>query len=128
LQTGEYASATEPLPQIPQLESRVGFRLHDRICKPTDAPKWTVEVSARMDAGKNDVATSLGELPSSGFTVFDVRTFWHVNEKLLLSAGVENFGDRAYRAHLDPISGNLLNVDPLFRPGTNFYFSSQLTY
>ena len=47
---------------------------------------------------------------------------------VLLTAGVENFGDKLYREHLDPISGNLIGVGPLFRPGTNFYFASQLTY
>ena len=81
-----------------------------------------------MAAGRDDVAVSLGELPTPGFTIFDVRTYWQVNDSWLVSAGVENFGDRLYRAHLDPISGNLLGVGPLFRPGTNFYFASQLTY
>ena len=78
--------------------------------------------------GQNNVATSLGELPTAGFTTFDIRTFWQVNDKWLVSAGVENFGDKNYRNHLDPISGNMLSVDPLFRLGTNFYFASQLTY
>jgi outer membrane receptor protein involved in Fe transport len=126
--TGEVAAATEPLPMIPPLEIRAGFRIHEPIAKPTDNPRWTIEFAARIDWGKNDVATSLGEYPTSGFTVFDIRSFWQVNDKLLLSAGVENFGDKLYRAHLDPISGNLLGVDPLFRPGTNFYFTTQLTY
>ena len=125
---GEYAAATEPLPQIPPLEIRTGFRIHEPLNKPTDNPKWTVEFSARIDWGQNDVASSLGELPTAGFTVFDIRSYWQVNDKLLLSAGVENVGDKNYRAHLDPISGNILGVDPLFRLGTNFYFASQLTY
>jgi iron complex outermembrane receptor protein len=125
---GETAAATEPLPQIPPFEIRSGFRIHEPLKKPTDAPRWTVEFSARIDWGQNNVATSLGEVPTPGFTVFDIRSFWQVNDKLLVSAGVENFGDKLYRAHLDPISGNLLGVDPLFRPGTNFYFASQWTY
>ena len=78
--------------------------------------------------GQDSVATSLNELPTPGFTVFDIRSYWQVNDKLLLAAGVENFGDKLYREHLDPISGNILGVDPLFRAGTNFYFASQLTY
>jgi outer membrane receptor protein involved in Fe transport len=124
----EQASATEPLPQIPPFEIRAGVRVHQPIEKSTDTPKWTVEFSARVDWGQNEIARSLGELPTPGFTVFDIRSFWQVNKSLLLSAGVENFGDKLYRAHLDPISGNILGVDPLFRPGTNFYFASQLTY
>ena len=74
------------------------------------------------------MASSLGELPTAGFTVFDIRTYWQVNKTWLVSAGVENLGDINYRSHLDPISGNILGVDPLFRPGTNYYFASQFMY
>jgi outer membrane receptor protein involved in Fe transport len=122
--TNERAAASEPLPQIPPLEIRAGFRVH----QPTLTPRWQVEFSARSVMGQNNVATSLQELPTNGFTVFDVRTYWLLTEKWLVSAGVENFGDKLYREHLDPISGNVLGVGPLFRPGTNFYFASQVTY
>jgi outer membrane receptor protein involved in Fe transport len=81
-----------------------------------------------MVAGQNRVADSLRELPTGGFTVFNVRGFWKVNDTLLLSAGVDNLGDRNYREHLDPISGNLLGVSPLLRPGTNFFFNTQISY
>jgi outer membrane receptor protein involved in Fe transport len=128
LTTGELAAATEALPQIPPLEIRAGFRIHEPLQKPTDSPKWTIEFTARVDWGQNDVASSLGELPTAGFTVFDIRTYWQVNKTWLVSAGVENLGDINYRSHLDPISGNILGVDPLFRPGTNYYFASQFTY
>jgi outer membrane receptor protein involved in Fe transport len=121
--TGETAVASEALPQIPPLEGRVGIRFHEAQV----TPKWSIELSARMVAGQNNVATSLGEIPTPGFTVFDLRTFWQVNPKLLLTAGVENFGDRFYREHLDPVGGDIYG-DPLYRPGYNFYFSSQLTY
>ena len=65
--------------------------------------------------------------PTPGFAVLDLRTYWQVNDKLLLTAGVENLGDAVYREHLDPIAGNAFG-DPLFRQGYNFYFGSQLTY
>jgi outer membrane receptor protein involved in Fe transport len=122
--TNERATDSEPLAQIPPLEMRTGVRLHP----PTTNRRWQVEISARTVMGQNNVATSLQELPTPGFTVFDVRSYWQVKDWWLLTAGVENFGDKLYREHLDPISGNLLGVDPLFRPGTNFYFASQMTY
>lgn len=121
---GQYATDTEPLPQIPPLESRVGFRVHD----PKPERKWQVEFSARMVAGQNSVARSLGEVATPGFTTFTIRTYWQATDRLLLTAGVENLGNLYYREHLDPISGTILGVNPLFRPGTNFYFGSQLTY
>ena len=121
---GQFATDTEPLPQIPPLESRVGFRLHD----PKPQRKWQVEFSARMVAGQNSVARSLGEVATPGFTTFTIRTYWQATDRLLLTAGVENLGNLYYREHLDPISGTILGVNPLYRPGTNFYFGSQLTY
>ncbi len=123
-QSGERADASEPLPQIPPLEIRSGLRLH----APTKTPRWQVEFSARSVFGQDSVATSLNELPTPGFTVFDIRSYWKATDSLLLTAGVDNFGDKLYREHLDPISGNILGVDPLFRTGTNFYFTAQYTY
>lgn len=122
--TGQFASSTEPLPQIPPLESLVGFRIHE----PTPERRWQVEFSARVVAGQNNFAKSLGEFPTPGFTIFNVRTYWQATEQLLLTAGVENIGDKLYREHLDPISGNLIGMAPFFRPGTNFYFGTQFTY
>jgi outer membrane receptor protein involved in Fe transport len=114
---------TEPLPGIPPLELRGGFRIHD----PEKKPKWSVEFVARSVMGQDNVATSLGELPTSGFTIFDVRAFWQVNSFLLVSGGVENIGDKLYMEALDPRAGNLFG-NPFYRPGTNFYFTAQLTY
>lgn len=115
---------SEPLPQMPPLESRVGFRVH----APGRAPRWQVEFNARMVSGQTLVATSLDERATPGFTVFNVRGFVRLTDNLLLAAGVDNLGDRTYREHLDPISGNLLGSGALLRPGTNFFFNAQVTY
>ncbi|HEY3789865.1 MAG TPA: TonB-dependent receptor, partial [Urbifossiella sp.] len=121
---GQFATATEALPQIPPLESRIGLRVHDM----SPQRKWQLEFSARMVAGQNNVASSLGELATPGFTTFNIRGYWAATERLLLTAGVENLGNKNYREHLDPISGNIVGVNPMYRPGTNFYFGSQLSY
>jgi outer membrane receptor protein involved in Fe transport len=78
--------------------------------------------------GQDNVATSLNELPTSGFTIFDLRAYWQVTTYLLLTGGVENIGDKLYQEALDPRAGNFMNADPFFRPGTNFYVSARLTY
>jgi hypothetical protein len=36
---------------------------------------------------------------------------------------IPHIGDKFYREHLDPVAGS-----QLFRPGTNFYFTAQVTY
>ena len=56
----------------------------------------------------------------------------------LLTAGVENFGDKNYREHLDlrtgtfpltnPVTGQVEVGPGLLQPGVNFYFGAQLTY
>jgi iron complex outermembrane receptor protein len=121
---GQYATDTEALPQIPPLESRVGFRIH----QPTLTPKWQLDLGARMVASQNNIARSLGELGTPGFTTFNIRGYWQASERLLLTAGVENLGNRFYREHLDPVSGTILGINPLYRPGTNFYFGTQYSY
>ena len=82
-----------------------------------------MEFLARSVMGQNLVAASLSELPTSGFTIFDVRAFWQMSDQVLLTGGVENIGDKFYREHLDPRSG-----DQLIRPGTNAYAALEVKY
>lgn len=111
----------EPLPGIAPLQSRVGIRLH----QPSPIPEWTIELSARIVDNQDRVAESLAESPTPGFTIWDIRGSWQPYDDLLLIAGIENFGDRNYREHLDFRSDNGIQV---FEPGINFYFGSELTY
>ncbi len=108
---------TEPLPGIPPWDNRIGLRLHD----PSPLPTWGTEVSARIVDQQDRVATTLRELPTPGFTTYDFRSFWQVNENMLLLAGIENFTNKQYREHLDLRTG-------VFQPGINFYFGTQLVY
>jgi outer membrane receptor protein involved in Fe transport len=112
-------SPQEPLPGIPPLESRVGLRLHDR----GKSPRWGVEALARMVSGQHRFAESLGEVATPGFTIFNVRGYWRVNRTLVLTAGVENLGNRLYQEALDLRTG--LGV---FQPGIDSYFGAQVTY
>ena len=128
--TRSTATQTEALQQIPPMETRLGFRLHGT----DDIPRWQVELSARIVTGQNSVATSLGEINTPGFTTFDIRAFWQLHKNLLLTGGVENIGNKLYREHLDPVAANLLTartgvvVPQLYRPGTNFFFRTELRY
>jgi outer membrane receptor protein involved in Fe transport len=111
----------EPLPSIPPLEARLGFRLHES----GDAPGWSVELSARMVDRQDRVATSLLETPTPGFTVWDLRSYWRASDRMLLIAGVENLTDRDYREHLDYRSATGLQM---YQPGINFYTGVDLNY
>ena len=109
----------EPLPGIVPLQARVGLRLHE----PTANPYWGLELEARIVDNQDRVATSLLEIPTPGFTIWNLRGFWRPYDDFTIIAGVENFGNKYYREHLDYRSG--LGV---FQPGTNFYVSTELTY
>ncbi len=113
---------TEPLPGIPPLELRSGVRIHESVDN-NQSPKWSIECSARSVFDQGLYAASLNELRTPGFTVVDIRSYWQLNKTLLLTAGVENVGDRLYREHLDPRAGNLL-----YRSGINYYFATQFKY
>jgi outer membrane receptor protein involved in Fe transport len=116
----------EPLPNIAPLEARIGLRVHE----PSKTPRYGVELTARLVAPQNRVAESLGELPSPGFTIYDVRGYWQARKNLLVTAGVENIFNRNYREHLDLRTGLSTTFPTLgvFEPGINAYCGVELTY
>ena len=120
---GALGSPQEPLPGIPPLEARIGFRVHEA----SRNPRWGVEFTARIVDEQDRFAESLAEVGTPGFTIYDVRSYWQANQTLLLTAGVENMGDKNYREHLDLRTGVPLGPGVL-QPGVNFYFGAQLTY
>jgi outer membrane receptor protein involved in Fe transport len=116
------------------MDFRLGFRIHDP-CK--DNSRWGLELTARMVLTQQRIAESLYERPTPGFNTYYLRAYWKPNQHWLLTAGVENFLDRNYREHLDPLTGTvpiITNgvagaVGPgVLQPGINFYFGAQLTY
>lgn len=114
----------EPLPMIFPLDSRLGLRFQQPL-ESKEAPAWSIEISARIVAAQARVATSLVETPTPGFTVWDVRAYWQASDRLLLLAGIENFGDRTYREHLDFRSATGAQ---LFQPGANAYVGTQWSF
>jgi iron complex outermembrane receptor protein len=119
--------SSEGLPGIAPLEGRFGLRFHEA----RKSPKYGVEISGRAVSHQHSPATSLGELPSAGFTVYDIRGYWRVfsnnGRSLLLTAGVENVLNLNYREHLDLLTGRPPGPG-VFEPGANGYFGVELTY
>ncbi len=113
------AGESEPLPGINPLDARLGIRIHESGTN----PRWGVESSVRLVDDQNRAALSLGELPTGGFTIVDIRSYWMPTNYLTISAGVENVGDVFYREHLDLRTG--LGV---FQPGRNFYLAAEVRY
>lgn len=114
----------EPLAGIPPFETRIGLRFHDS--RPVQ--RWGLELSGRFVASQHRVASSLDEQVTSGFAVYDVRSFWQARQGLLLTAGVENVFDRNYREHLDLRTGQNLGGPGVFQPGINGYVGVEMRY
>jgi outer membrane receptor protein involved in Fe transport len=121
---GRDLHAHEPLPGIYPLDGRAGFRIHD----PAKRSRWAVEFSARMVAGQDQVATSLLEVPTSGFTIFNIRSYWQVRDNLLFTAGFENLGNRNYQEHFDARFNAVTFNNAVFQPGFNFYAGFRWNY
>ncbi len=116
-------SNAEPLPSMPPLEMRMGWRLHD-----TSPQKlWSVELSARAVNKQTRVATSLLETATAGFTTWDTRGVFRIQrvKGMVVALGVENMFDRLYREHFDFRTANGLSI---YQPGANFYLSSSFSY
>src|SRR5207248_9908 len=87
--------ATEPLPSILPLQSRLGLRLHSRriglqVQRP---PTWNIELATRLVAAQNRVAASLLETPTAGFAIVDINAYWQRSPNTLFKLGLENLGN-----------------------------------
>ena len=120
--SGIVGGASEPLPGIPPLETRIGCRYHDTSRR----QRWNFELSTRLVDQQDRIATSLLETQTPSFNIWDIRSVFRPFDKrnLVVSTGVENFFDRRYREHFDFRTQNGLSI---FQPGANFYISTSLT-
>ncbi|MCH2131133.1 MAG: TonB-dependent receptor [Pirellulaceae bacterium] len=122
---GENQFRDEPLVSIPPLDSRCGLRIQG----PSEHLPWGVEFSARVVDDQDQTARSLLEVPTPGFTTFDLRAFAQLSPNLLWTLGVENLFDRFYQEHLDPHGvQRFVQMNPVgfenvgvFQPGVNLY-------
>lgn len=122
--SGISGADAEPLPGVSPFETRIGVRLRDEGAK----PRWNIEMYARIVDNQDRVASSLLELPTPGFTTWDVRSVYQPEfvDGLTLVSGIENLFDKAYREHLD--NAFFINGQPFQQPGFNFYVGADWNY
>ncbi|WP_372719581.1 TonB-dependent receptor [Novipirellula sp.] len=118
VRSGNSTVDAEPLPGIAPMEARVGFLIHD----PSPNDRWGVEFAARIVDNQDRVASTLQEIETPGFTVYDIRSYRRFGD-LLVTSGFENLTNKFYREHIDYRSGR-----GVFRPGFAFYVGGELTY
>lgn len=120
----------QPLTQIPPLQGFAGVRFHDA----NNGAKWGLEMFATMTRMQNRpgiIRTT--DLPGQfthierrvgGWTTGNLRGYWNVSEKLLVSGGINNVFNRNYLQYLS------LQSPPLqvLSPGISPYLSTEWIY
>ncbi len=100
---GRNATDDHPLPQMPPLEARLGLEY-------AEGP-WSAGALWRLVAAQHRYATGQGNVvgrdlgASAGFGVLSLHAGYRLNERLRLTAGVDNLLDKNYAEHLN-LAGN----------------------
>jgi len=81
----------EPLPGMYPFNGRISLRVSD-----PEKDKWGAEFTARLVNSQDEVATSLAELPSPAFSVFDLSGYYRVRKNLRVSLTLENLLNTDY--------------------------------
>lgn len=109
----------EPAIGIAPLHGEFGLRV-------TPLDDLWVDIAARFADRQDRVATSRFEQETPGYTVYDLSARYRIGERWVLSAGVENLGDKAYANHLNspnPFNGErILEIGRAVRLGIELGF------
>ena len=115
------AANEEPLYAIAPLEGRWSIIFHS--CEPE--PLWSCQFSIRAVDSQDRIATSLGEFPTPGFTVYDVEGYVRLTANTVLTAAIYNLTDKAYQEHFDARRGLAL---PVLQPGQSIFTGLETTF
>ncbi len=98
------------LPNIAPLNS------YTRLTYENTQKHYWFEGALTLTASQSNVAEKYGEVPTTGYAVFDIRAGWRIVNGFELSGGVKNLFNRMYRNHL--------NISQLPEPGRNVYLAA----
>lgn len=127
---GENASSGQALPQMPPLEARFSTRWDDG--------RWSFGTLLRAVAAQRRVAVDQGNVvgrdlgESAGFVTLALNGGYRFDERLQLTAGVDNLFDRTYSEHLN-LAGSAdfgYPADPvrIHETGRNVWVKLNLSY
>ena len=100
---GTIRDTDRPMPQMPPLESR--------LTAAWDNGTWSAGMLLRLVAGQDRIAPGFGNVvgqdldESPGFGTLALHAGHRFNERVMLTAGVDNVFDRSYSEHLN-LAGN----------------------
>ena len=84
---------------------------------------------ARLVARQNRVAATLAELPTDGFAVCSIRSYYRPREWWRITASIENLFNQSYTQH-----GSLVITGPdglptfVREPGISLFVGSEFTF
>ena len=73
--------------------------------------RWGISLESALYDAQDNVSETNGEVPSDGYTLFDLKGHWLVAEGLRLGYGVTNLTDRDYADHLAGINRVMGSAD-----------------
>jgi outer membrane receptor protein involved in Fe transport len=82
---------SEPLPGMYPFNGRISLRISD-----PEKDKWGAQFTTRLVDSQREVATSLAELPSPAFCVFDLSGYYRLRPNLRISLTLENLLNTDY--------------------------------
>ncbi|MCE5285705.1 MAG: TonB-dependent copper receptor [Pelosinus sp.] len=107
----------KPLPQIPALEGTVGIKYNNK--KLEAYLFWRgVQAQDRVDINYGN-STGFDVAKTPGYGVLSLNTSYHVSDRVVISAGVDNILNKLYAEHLScKNTGIKYNGSYLFLPST----------
>ncbi|MEJ2010500.1 MAG: TonB-dependent receptor [Acidobacteriota bacterium] len=83
---------------IPPLRGDIRLTLH------TPSGRQAIQAETILNGRQDRVAVSRFEIPTAGYAVFNLESFYELSPHWTLRAGVENLGNRYYWNHLDAMN------------------------
>lgn len=126
---GENQTENRTLPQLPPLEARLGLHYDNSLW--SAGVMWrTIATQDRVDPGRGNIAgQDIGVTGSANILSFNGG--WRPNERLLVTAGIDNLLDRTYAEHISRAGASIPGFDQTVRvnePGRTAWMKAQYTF
>ena len=105
----------DPLPQQPPLKASFSVT--------RDVAGWVIQPEVEYSTSQRRISEKFNELPTDSFFLMNLRVsrkFKSNRVEYVISGGVENIGDVAFREHFD--------IGQILRPGRNFYLNTRFIF
>jgi len=126
---GENRTENRTLPQLPPLEARLGLHYDNSVW--SAGVLWRgIAKQDRVDPGRGNIAgQDIGVTDSANVLSFNAG--WRPDERLLVTAGIDNLLDKTYAEHISRAGASIPGFDQILRvnePGRTLWMKAQYTF